>query len=76
MTTPIIAVVASVIGIALLLFVLRRALRLAVRLMFVGVILLALLVGAVVWWWNNGSGGANSPARDNHSGTTRRGNSR
>lgn len=73
METPIIALVVGVMAIALLLIVLRRVMRLAIRLVLVGLILLALLVGGVVWWWN-GSGNSNAPG--NRPGTTRRGNSR
>ena len=73
METPIIAVVVGVMAIALLLIVLRRGMRLAIRLVLVGLILLVLLVGGVVWWWN-GSGGSTEPG--NRPGTTRRGNSR
>lgn len=63
-------------AIALLLIVLRRVVRLAIRLVLVGVVLLALFVGGVVWWWNGGTKSAGSPAVDNRPGTQRRGNSR
>lgn len=79
MSTWIIAVIVGLMGMALLLVVLRRVVRLAIRLVLAGVIVLALLVGAGVWWWNNGTGsasGPSAPARDSHSGTPRRGNSR
>jgi high-affinity Fe2+/Pb2+ permease len=74
METPVIAVVVGVIAIALMFIVLRRVMRLAIRLVLVGVILLVLLVGGVVWWWNNGSSDSSAPG--NRPGTTRRGNSR
>jgi uncharacterized SAM-binding protein YcdF (DUF218 family) len=79
MSTPIIATVVGLMAIALLLIVLRRVVRLAIRLALVGVVALVLLVGGGVWWWNNsGSGNANAPAdnRQGTTGTTRRGNSR
>lgn len=74
METPIIAVVVGVMAIALLLIVLKRVMRLAIRLVLVGLILLVLLVGGAVWWWHGGSDNSNRP--DNRPGTTRRGNSR
>lgn len=75
METPIIAIVVGVLAIALLLFIMKRVVRMAIRLVIVGLILLVLLTGGVVWWWN-GSGGESAPANDNRPGTTRRGNSR
>lgn len=78
MSAWIIAVIVGLMGMALLLIVLRRVVRLAIRLALVGVILVALLTGAGVWWWHNGSGGASvpPPARESHTGTPRRGSSR
>ena len=74
MGNPIIAVVVGVVGIALLFIVMRRVLRMAIRLVIIGVVLFALLIGGVFWWWNTGTGDKASPARD--AGTQRRGNSR
>lgn len=77
MSAWIIAVVVGVMGMALLLIVLRRVVRLAIRLALVGVILVALLAGAGVWWWNSGSGSASvPPGRESHTGTPRRGGAR
>jgi len=36
-------------------FIVRRAMRLAIRLMLVGVILFAALIGAFWWWYNFGA---------------------
>lgn len=79
METPIIAVVIGVVGLALLFIIMRRVLRMAIRLVLIGLVLFALLIGGVFWWWNSSSSGGTgdkaSPARD--AGTQqRRGNSR
>jgi hypothetical protein len=50
LTTAVI-IAAALVGFWLFFFVLKRVLRMAVRLAFVGALLLALVVGAVAWWW-------------------------
>ena len=69
MTLGIIATLAIVLGVvaAVGFFVLKRALRWAVRLFLLGVAVVLLLAGAVMWWWYApaDSGG---PARQNRNG--------
>ncbi len=75
METPIIAVVIGVIGLAVLFVIMRKVLRMAIRLVLVGLVLFALLIGGVFWWWNSGgTSDKATPSRD--AGTQRRGNSR
>jgi len=56
-TTGLIAFVA----VALFLFVARRALRLAVKLAFVGLLVVLLIAGASVGWWRGWFGSASRP---------------
>ncbi len=60
-------IAAALVGFWLFFVVLKRVLRMALRLAFVGALLLALLVGAVAWWWYDPLGGPtgsrNAPAR-------------
>jgi hypothetical protein len=76
MTLGIIAVLAIVLGVvaAVGFFVLKRALRWAVRLFLLGAAVVLLLAGALMWWWYspvesegparpNRNGGAARPAR-------------
>ena len=44
-------IVAALVGFSLFFFVLKRVLRMAIRLAFVGALLLALLAGTVAWGW-------------------------
>jgi 4-amino-4-deoxy-L-arabinose transferase-like glycosyltransferase len=69
MTLGIIATLAIVLGVvaAVGFFVLKRALRWAVRLFLLGVAVVLLLAGAVMWWWYAPAGG-DSPARPNRNG--------
>jgi hypothetical protein len=50
LTTAVI-IAAALVGFWLFFFVLKRVLRMAIRLAFIGALLLALLAGAVAWWW-------------------------
>ncbi|HEV7893713.1 MAG TPA: hypothetical protein VGP08_24065 [Pyrinomonadaceae bacterium] len=50
MTTAVF-IAAALVGFLLFFFVLKRLLRMAIRLAFVGALLLALLAGATAWWW-------------------------
>lgn len=50
MTTAVF-IAAALVGFLLFFFVLKRLLRMAIRLAFVGALLLALLAGAAAWWW-------------------------
>jgi hypothetical protein len=49
--TTAVTIAAALVGFVLFFFVLKRLLRMAIRLAFVGALLLALLAGAVAWWW-------------------------
>lgn len=74
METPIIAIVIGVVGLALLFIIMRRVLRMAIRLVLIGLVLFALLIGGVYWWWSSsGTGDKASPARGTQQ---QRGNSR
>jgi hypothetical protein len=64
----VIIIAAALVGFWLFFFVLKRVLRMAIRLAFVGALLLALLAGAGAWWWYAPSSGTTpsqnrSPAR-------------
>jgi protein-S-isoprenylcysteine O-methyltransferase Ste14 len=74
--------IAVIVGILILLgalwvflFLARRAMRWAVRLALLGIVLLALLVGGIAWWWYGASETA-TPQRERTAPATRRGNSR
>lgn len=74
--------IAIIIGVVVLvgvlwvfMFMARRAVRWAIRLALLGIVVLALLVGAVAWWWY-GVGGSTGPQRESHPTGTRRANSR
>jgi amino acid transporter len=70
-----IAVISSVVLIAVVcvgLFVVRRVARLALRLVFIGVILLVALIGAFVWWYQSGSLTTPSPQTERRSTTAPR----
>lgn len=77
--------IAVIVGILILLgalwvflFLARRAMRWAVRLALLGIVLLALLVGSIAWWWY-GASNTGTPQRERPATTapaTRRGNSR
>jgi len=49
--TTVVVIAAALVGFWLFFFVLKRVLRMALRLAFVGALLLALLAGSVAWWW-------------------------
>jgi hypothetical protein len=64
-------IVAAVIGFSIFFFVLKRVLRMAVRLAFVGALLLALGAGALAWWWYAPFGGG-SKTNSNRSAPARK----
>lgn len=70
LTHAAIAVIAAV-GLVLFLFIARRLLRLVVRLMFVGVLVIALLAAGAWGWWNGWIGWPSTP-RTEHAAPTRR----
>jgi hypothetical protein len=69
MSLGVIATLAIVLGViaAVGFFVLKRALRWALRLFLLGVAVVLLLAGAVMWWWYAPAGG-DAPARHNRNG--------
>jgi TRAP-type uncharacterized transport system fused permease subunit len=69
MTIGIIAVLAIVLGVvaAVGFFVLKRALRWAVRLFLLGAAVVLLLTGALMWWWYSPVE-SDAPARQNRNG--------
>ena len=70
MTTAVI-IFAAVVGFSIFFFVLKRVLRMAVRLAFVGALLLALVAGAVAYWWYEPFGGG-SKTNTNRSAPARK----
>jgi hypothetical protein len=63
--STVIIIAAALVGFWLFFFVLKRVLRMAIRLAFVGALLLALLAGAVAWWWYAPSQGS-TPGRNSN----------
>ncbi len=56
-------------------FVVRRAMRLAIRLTLIGAVLLAALIGAFWWWYTSGASTTNTPSTQTErraNGTQRR----
>jgi ABC-type proline/glycine betaine transport system permease subunit len=53
-------------------FIVRRAMRLAIRLIFIGAILLAVLAGAFALWYQSGSSTTSSPQTERRPTTTPR----
>jgi hypothetical protein len=59
------------------LFMAKRAVRWAIRLALLGIVVLALVVGGLAWWWYYGSGSQSAPAvKETRPAATRRANSR
>lgn len=58
-------IAAALVGFWLFFVVLKRVLRMALKLAFVGALLLALLVGALAWWWYEPFGGGPSNGNRN-----------
>jgi hypothetical protein len=56
----------ALFGFAIFFFVVKRLLRMAIRVAFVGALLFALLFGALAWWWYDPLGGSR-PARNANS---------
>ncbi|HXD33453.1 MAG TPA: hypothetical protein VN643_20185 [Pyrinomonadaceae bacterium] len=52
METSIIYIVGGLVALFLFIFIAKRVLRLAIKLVLVGVVLVALLAGAGYGWWN------------------------
>lgn len=51
MDTTTIAIIVGIVALFLFLFVARRMFRLAIKLVFVGVIVIALLAAVAMGWW-------------------------
>jgi hypothetical protein len=65
----------AIVGLVIFFFIARKLLRLAVRLMFAGVLILALLAGGAWGWWNGWFGSEAKP-RTAHPTATPRGTPR
>jgi hypothetical protein len=52
MEVKIISIAVAILALVIFLFVAKRVLRLAIKVTLVGLVILALLVGAGVGWWN------------------------
>ncbi len=57
---------------AISLFVVRRAMRLAIRLVVVGALLLVLLIGVVAFWYKFSDSSTSSPSNEKRSNGTQR----
>ncbi len=51
MNSPIIVAIIAIAALFIFLVIARRVFRMAIKLVFVGVIIIALLVGAAFGWW-------------------------
>ncbi|HEY3027219.1 MAG TPA: hypothetical protein VGJ55_13805 [Pyrinomonadaceae bacterium] len=51
MDSTTIAIIVGIVALFLFLFIARRMFRMAVKLVFIGVIIIALLAGAAFGWW-------------------------
>ncbi len=60
-----ISIIGGVLVLVILIFIARKVLRLAIKLMLVGLVVIALLVGAGLGWWNGWFGSA-SPTKPQH----------
>lgn len=67
-------IIIAVLGIGVLLFVARRVMRIAIKLILVGAVILIVLIGAVLMWWNGGSNA--SQPKETRPAATRRANNR
>ena len=52
METNIVYIIGGILAVVIFIFIAKRVLRLAIKLTLVGLVILALLVGAGVGWWN------------------------
>jgi heme/copper-type cytochrome/quinol oxidase subunit 4 len=72
----IIGIVVVMVALWVFLFMAKRAMRWAIRLTLLGIVVLALLVGALAWWLYYGSSAPFAPAKETRPAATRRANSR
>ena len=63
METSIIYIIGGVLALLVFLFVAKRLLRLAFKLVLVGIVIVALLAGAGYGWWNGWFESQNKPQR-------------
>jgi hypothetical protein len=52
MDTNILYIIGGIVALVVFVFIARRLLRLALKLVFIGVVMVALLAGAGYGWWN------------------------
>ncbi|MCU1267131.1 MAG: hypothetical protein JWM21_3449 [Acidobacteria bacterium] len=52
METNVIYIIGGILAIVIFIFIAKRVLRLAIKMTLVGIVILALLVGAGYGWWN------------------------
>jgi hypothetical protein len=62
MTFTTISIIAGVILLAIFFLIARLAIRWAVRLTIIGIILIALIGGGIFWWWGNRLVSPSSPS--------------
>jgi uncharacterized membrane protein len=72
----VISIIIVIGAVCVFLFIAKRAVRWAIRLALLGIVVLALLAGGLAWWWYYGSGSANAPVKETRPAATRRANSR
>ena len=58
MDIKIISIVIGIFALVIFLFIAKRVLRLAIKMTLVGLVIVALLVGAGLGWWNGWFGSA------------------
>jgi phosphoglycerol transferase MdoB-like AlkP superfamily enzyme len=63
--------VVGFLGLVILMAVARRALRLVVKLALLGLLLVAVCIGALVVWWNGGLGSTDRPSETRPASTRR-----
>jgi multisubunit Na+/H+ antiporter MnhC subunit len=61
-TTNIISIAIGLLALVVFLFIAKRLLRLAIKMTLVGLVIVALLVGAGLGWWN-GWFGSTAPSK-------------
>ena len=64
--------IVAVVGLLVFLFIAKRVLRMAVRLIFIAVFVVALLAAGAWGWWNGGFGSQITPPTPRPTATPRR----
>jgi protein-S-isoprenylcysteine O-methyltransferase Ste14 len=75
-TTTIIGIVVLVGALCVFLLMAKAAVRWAIRLALLGIVILALVIGSVAWWWYGAGDATTAPQREARPAGTRRANSR